>query len=301
MSAQNPFAPGARYVPPQATEKLYSARSLVRFLSQAVQPPSVVYVESTDVLRITAATSQFGEVVTINYRLLLPSGDIVLGQGSVAPNNSRAIAIHDEPMAEGFLLSVSVRAAVAATRGQTFVRVFLTDPDLGAGMPSYQLMADYVTTAMAPGYPNGRVLAPCEGPGNLKVLTLSNVTGNDFGFVLPGNARWRVTAITALLTTSAAVATRIPRLFYTEDGTGSLRSPISAGVAASTATRFIFAAGAPQFAGDSTDIIGPLPVLLILSSFFGALGSIAFATLSLQAGDVWSNIEIHVEEWLDNV
>ena len=155
--------------------QVYTQRPVVRFLKQGVQPPSQVYVTASDNIQVGCASSQVNEAVTITYRLLRADGELIEGQFIVHPPADRSIKVYSEDLAEGFLLSVSCKAAVATTRGQTFVRVFLTHPELGAGQPSYMLMADYVTTAMAPAHPNGRVLAPSEGPGNRRQI-LTSVT-----------------------------------------------------------------------------------------------------------------------------
>jgi hypothetical protein len=299
VARQNPFVPGARYVPPQSIEPIYGQKPNVRFLSQAVQPPSQVYVESTDVLRVAAASSQANEALVISWRLLLPNGDVVLNQAQMSVTSDRAINIHDEPLAEGFLLSVSCKAAAATTRGQTFARIFLTDPDLGAGQPSYMLMADYVTNRMAPAHPNGRVLAPTEGPGNPVLISISNPAANhDWSVTVPTNARWRVQSTLATLTTDGTAGSRLVELFV--QPTGSLTSWEHAQTQAPSSTVFwnlspglaIGSSGANPYV-----FYVPLPTGLILL----AGGVISSGTGFVGAADAWSNIRLFAEEWLDNV
>lgn len=297
----NPFRPGARYVPPQETFVSSSARPDVRFLSQAVQPPSVVYVEQTDVLRIAAASSQANESLTVSWRLLLPNGDIVLNQASLAVPATRTIAIHDEPMAEGFLLSVSCRAATATTRGQTFARIFLTDPDLGAGQPSYMLMADYVTTAMAPSHPNGRVLAPSEGPGNIIATSISNpLPGAEWTITVPTNARWRLMGLRAIFTTDATVGSRNFRISTVSGGNVVWQvgeSKPNAGI-----TNQVYMGPGATRADDALTVAlnadgFPYPIdnRLLTGAQIGSL------TTFVGPADAWTAISAYVEEWLDNV
>jgi len=301
----NPFAPGALYTPPNSNAAILTAKPGVRFLSQAVQPPSQVYVALNDVLRIVAASSQANEVLTVNYRLLLPSGTIVAGQSSLQVSSDRAINIHDEPLAEGFLLSVSCKAAAATTRGQTFARIFLTNPALGQGQPSNMLMADYVTTAMAPAHPGGRVLAPTEGPGWVHFGQIPNPTpGSDFIIQVANNARVRALGVGAFFSTSAVVANRVPQLKI-GDGIGKtiFQSPTGVQIGANSGNTFFSASAGfggacvlpPPF-GIENGLWGfPNDCLLLPPAQIYTL------TINLQAGDQWNAVDFLIEEWLDNV
>ncbi len=297
----NPFLPGPVYSRPTPDSTILTARPSVRFLSQAVQPPSNLYVELADVLRISAASSQPNEAVTVNYRLLLPSGEVVEGQSTLAVSSNRAINIHDEPLAEGFLLSCSCKAAAATTRGQTFVRIFLTNPRLGTGQPSYMLMADYVTTAMAPAHPNGRVLAPSEGPGNIVTLnTVSTPAGQDWSFTTPSNARWHVLCVFANFDTDATAGSRSYRFQAFSGGFQIWEFFMSTQQLASLQQRSNIAGGV-AIAGVSVPPINtsgiPLPITLpILAG--GQLGSL---TTFVGAADRWTFVSVQLEEWLDNV
>jgi hypothetical protein len=260
-----------------------------------------VYVENRDVLRIAAASSQAGEVLTVSWRLLLPSGDIVLNQASLAVPASRFIAIHDEPMAEGFLLSVACSAAVAITRGQTFARIFLTNPDLGAGQPSYMLMADYVTTAMAPSHPNGRVLAPTEGPGWLHNFgVVAPGPGADWVIVVPRNARWRLQGVTGVLSTGIAVANRNTSLRGLGGAQNAFQAISSAVQAASLAITYTWAPGVESRTSSGLNVTSiPIPYGHNLSGIAG--DSLDSSTFNIQAADQWSAIGAVIEEWLENV
>lgn len=277
---------------------LYTATPDIRFLKQGVQPPSQVYVDVGDDIVVGCASSLAGERVTISYRLLRADGQLVLGQFTVAPAADRSIKVYSESLAEGFLLSVSCKAAAATTRGQTFVRVFLTDPSLGAGQPSYMLMADYVTTAMAPAHPNGRVLAPVEGPGQPRNIAVANpAPGADWQQAVPLNARWKVRSLTATLATSAAVANRLPGLALFTAGNPIYNSYADKVQPASQLCQY----GASAI----TQYLSPSPLVgsmcLPPESVQRAGDLIESGTLNLQAGDQWQGIFIAVEEWLDNV
>lgn len=278
--------------------KVYSSRPAVRFLSRGVQPPSQVYIDTSDVLQVGCATSQTNEVVTISYRVLRADGQLIKGQFQIFPLNNRAVVIKQEPLPEGFLLSVSCKAAVAITRGQTFVRIFLTDPVLGAGFPSYMLMADYVTTAMAPAHPNGRVLAPSEGPGNVtSFIGTGPPLGTDWIVVIPLNTRWKVKQTTARFVTSAAPGNRLVGLQANTGVFGTFHGGLTVPIPASSSP-FIFSYPTSAYTPiNPLDLVIPQTPDLVL----GVNNTIGSITSGLQAGDQWMSIGIEIEEWLDNV
>lgn len=293
--------PSGQPLPKQPSDYTPAAKSrVVSWQLQRVTPPSPLYVSVDDKLVVGAASSQTNEVVTVNYRLLRAAdGVIVPGQFTVKPAATRAITVQQQQLAEGFLLSVSVKAAVATTRGMTFVRAFLGAGPFGAGQPSYMLMADYVTTAMAPAHPNGRVLAPVEGPGLLYSVRAAHVpAGGNWLFTVPANARWRVQSIQSQLVTSAAVANRQVSLVMASPTDNIV---IIAGNVTQTASQtdfYIWADGVPYLSDTRLTDTQPLPRSMTLLAGFTVLSQV----LNVQAADQWSDFAvIFVEEWLDNV
>lgn len=299
--SSNPRTPSGQPGPMQPSDYTPAVQSkVVTWQLKRVTPPSPLYVSVDDKLVVGAATSQTNEVVTVNYRLLRASdGVIVPGQFTVTPTNNRTIVVKTQQLAEGFLLSASVKAAVATTRGMTFVRAFLGAGPFGAGQPSYMLMADYVTTAMAPAHPNGRVLAPTEGPGLLySVRAAHSPAGTNWSFTVPTNARWRVESIQSLLVTSATVATRQVSLVIASPTDTIAIVPGNVNQAASQTEFYIWGDGLLYQVDTRPVDSAPLPRNMILLPSF----VINAQVLSLQAADQWSDFPVvFVEEWLDNV
>lgn len=278
------------------------AARVVTWQVKRVPPPSPLYVDVDDKIQVGAATSQSNEVVTINYRLLRAAdGVIVRGQFTVAPASNRTLAVVSKPLAEGFLLSVSCKAAVATTRGQTFARIFLGAGAYGAGQPAYMLMADYVTTAMAPAFPNGRQLTPVEGPG---VIVHYQITppgaGNDWSAGPPTNARWRVLGVEATLTTDAVVQNRQVTLTASASGFRVWRAIASALQIANQLVEYDVSPGVTEHFNAALNIAAvPIPQDHLLSGNDGdGIGSL---TPGMDVGDTWAPIVIAVEEWLENV
>jgi hypothetical protein len=290
-------------LPKQPGDYTPAAQSrVVTWNLKRVPPPSPVYVDVDDNLVVNAASLVANELVTVNYRVLRAAdGVIVRQQLTVKPLNSNGgIGQQVQPLAEGFLLSLSVSASQAQTRGQTFVRIFIGSGAFGAGAPSYQLMADYVTNQMAPGFPNGRVVSPVEGPGWIHTRTQNNPTaGHDWGITSQPPGRFRIVSLTAALTTSAVGGNRAVFLQLLNDSAttaGLFYSGV--GQAPSVAVTYTWSSApvATQTTGSSVVPVG-IPVLGILK----APESVQSQTAGIAAGDQWSFITMIVEEWLDNV
>jgi hypothetical protein len=274
--------------------------NVVTWQTKRLTPPSPLYVTVDDVLRVGGASSQAGESVTVSYRLLRAAdGAIVYGQDLLTLPSDRSITAMDIPMAEGFLISVSCKAAVATTRGQTFVRLFLNPKVLGAGQPGLMMMSDYVTNAMAPGYPGGRGISPIEGPGwSNSFATVVPLAGNDWSWPVPTNARWRIMGIVSQLTTVAAAPVRVP-ILAVKDGAGNyvLFMEPNVGANAARAWSTSGAIGVPGSGVSGFVISWNLPRETILLPGW----SISSATQNLAGADQWTAVRFIVEEWLDNV
>jgi|SRR5882724_6224022 len=286
----------------KTTAPLAGNSSRVSFEFKNVQPPSILYIDYDDALAISAATSQVSEILTVNVRLLEPDGRLQDMQFKIAPVNTRAVARLVFPLTQGYILSISAAAAVATTRGMTFLRVGIQRGASGPVQPSQMLFADYVTTLATSAYPYGRVLAPTEGPGWINSLIVANpAAGAEWTQAVPVNTRWRIRSAGWQLNASATVATRVPGIkLSSTQGLMWVSDPNMTVVAGGVAN--IFAAGIVPFTGGNPAIITvALPPDLVMTGLPANVDTIGSSTLALQAGDQYSAIVLFVEEWLDNV
>lgn len=284
--------------PDTDTFQVYSAAPAIGFLKRGIQPPGQLYIAPGDYIAVSCASSQTAEMVTVSYRLLRSDGLVILGQFVVQPPATRAVQAYREPLAEGFLLSVSCKAAAASTRGQTFVRISVTNPVLGSGQSSYVLLADYVTNQAAPAFPHGRVLSPTEGPGYVYSISAGMIpSGIDFDFQIPANARWAPISWTGLLSTSAAASNRGVSMMCVSGGLQVFRSAATGVQVASTQQEYDAARLAPYTPYSGAPMLMAIPPGLVLSP----LGTVGSDTVGLLIGDNWSSVHLQVEEWLDNV
>lgn len=128
-----------------------------------------------------------------------------------------------------------------------------------------------------------------------RVITLANpAAAADWTATVPVPARWRVQCLQAQLVTSAVAANRIPHLVIT-DGQGRSMYNFPAPGNQPAALTVQYSAGttivALQF-DNAQALVLPYPMKLLQGWTIGTL------TTGLSAGDQWSNIQIHVKEWL---
>lgn len=274
----------------------------VSFLVKNASTPSTLYVERDDSLLMVAATSATGEVVTFNLRVLTADGRIQDMQFTMQPSSTRAPIQLVQALVEGYLLSMSVHAAVATTRGQTFARAMIVRSGTGVAGAAQMLFADYATTLVTSGYPNGRIVSPVEGPGNVYTFQQGAPgAGLDWSAPVPTNARWRVRSLQASLTTSAAVANRDVAIRINQNAATVWLGVATAHVVASSTVGFHATGLTPYTPITAVDLYIPLPPDLVMGSIAGFNGLISSVTTGIQGADQWSGPFILIEEWLDNV
>jgi len=306
MGTQNPnqtLLQGAHQTASDKTPApLSPSSSQVSFDFVKVQPPSILYVDVDDQLIISAASSQASEVVTVNVRLLLPNGRIEDMQFQIRPLSARQVLKQSFSLAQGYILSVSAVAAVAITRGATFLRIATQRSASGSGNPAQIMFADYVTTQATSAYPNGRVLSSTEGPGLLYGVSQANpAAGADFVVSVPVNARWKVRSLAATYTASAVAANRQVSITVADLTAFKFRGFPLQNIVASQVALISAYPVTPYASIVATDFTLPLPPDLYLTGSPAFSDVIQSVTVAKDAGDQWSAIRLLVEEWLDNV
>lgn len=112
--------------------------------------------------------------------------------------------------------------------------------------------------------------------------------GADWSVPVPAGHLWNVLSILATLTTSAVVATRIPRLIFGDGVATFLDVPPFAGEAASLTRRYVWVpAGQGYTTGNG--ILSPLPEVPL-----GTGWTLATTTDAIDVADQWSAIKLAV-------
>lgn len=128
-----------------------------------------------------------------------------------------------------------------------------------------------------------------------RVITLAKpAAGADFLAKVPTPAQWRVQCMAAQLTTSAAIANRVPHLVIT-DGQGNTVYNFPPPGNQVQGTVGIYSAGTTVVSAQvdgATVWVLPFPMKLLQGWTIGSL------TTAIDAGDQWANVVLHVKEWL---
>ncbi len=258
-----------------------------------------IFIDSTAVMNFVIYTSVSGAVVKATIRVMAEDGSIsYIGPTQLAVNatlregNPTAITLTG-----GWLIGLDISVSSGPTfRGQCYVQCFLSMDGV-----ANELFADYISTGYNPSWPNGRIVAPTEGPGYVYNVAPANpAPGTDVKVLVPTGARWKVRSIFAKLTTDANVATRTPAFLIRDSGlvNNVIFFPNFPGFGTGTTSGLNLFPGYPVIdtAYDGNQFARqPLPLDLILPAGY----AIETSTANIQVGDRWSIPSLIVEEWIE--
>ena len=267
----------------------------VKFLTTGITPPADLYVGANDSLQVDIFSATAGLTVDIEIRLLLPNGEISIEAESLTtvalPSNTSG----KFKLAEGFLLSVMVRATTANTiRGQiyasvSFIRAFGSSP-----VVTYTLVQGYVTTIARVSWPILQPDFPTNGKGNLVTHTIPNPGANQAAiFTQAAFIRWRILLIHCTLTTDATVGNRQMEV-VSVPVTYRIVSPNTQ--PASTVGDYTFAPGITT----QLTAVNQYQTAWPIDLYFNPSSVLHITPLNfIGAADVLTSITIVTEEWLD--
>ena len=135
------------------------------FTSLASNPQQLLYVQTMDPL---------GTIVTNKVQMNYPAA--YSGENTVVP------------LQEGWLLAVELGGAnTKIKRGQMYVQCYLGYASGGGA--AQMLFNDYNATGYNCSWPNGRVVAPTEGPGHIYNAGVVPAVGAEISFAVPDRRR----------------------------------------------------------------------------------------------------------------
>lgn len=118
----------------------------------------------------------------------------------------------------------------------------------------------------------------------------SPAAGADWSLVVPAGHLYQLHSVFAILTTSAVVANRLPRLAVSDGVASFLELPAAAVQAASAVVRYSWAGEASSFVAGGSALGALVPLDLIAGWFLGPLTSL------IDVGDQWSGIRVYVTD-----
>jgi hypothetical protein len=282
-----------------------AAPNAVSFGFTGIAPPSLVYIQRDDLLVLQGNTTLAGgDTLTIGVRLLLApqpgqeAGRIVVIQSTLALTTQGVSASRVINLAEGYLLSIAITSANAASFGQTYASAFVGQGSVAGAPPSPSLMlvADYPTTTIPVGWPGVPIRQSAQGQGFVSSANVGNpAAGSDLTFTATTGLRTRVHSIRFLFAPSAAAAVRVVRLRFADNAGNVVASANTPATQAASNTMFhTYALGGQVSATPSSDELnGTLPQVDMASGW-----TLKTNTLSIQAADAFTAIWLAIETWV---
>jgi hypothetical protein len=282
------------------------------FVSQT-QPPAIsfspqgnptvsmagFYITLDDTIQLTAWNGNpLLTSIVVQIRVLKPDGTLVIEAvvlNNLTSNFTANVAQFSQ--LEGFVVSAVVGPpGVALQRGQCFVNLSVVRGAQASLIEVAGLIADYLSTAFQPCWPQGQVQAATNGAGAILFLTGTEPTpGNEAIVNQPAGTRWLVTSCGVQMQTSAAAGNRQLSLTFINAGFQLFKAQASVMQAPSTTATYSFGIGVPMDGSSPLAQLIPLPSALILSQ------SCTLETVveNIQAADQVSGLQLALQEWID--
>jgi hypothetical protein len=264
--------------------------------TKTASPPVPSYITVDDVLIVSCYT-RFGPGLVLNVyaRILLPDGKIQQNTWILTTIGPGTSIIENLP--EGFLLSLVVTTStLQSTFGQAYILAQLSRAPGSIANGTGVLIAGYLSLYAELSWPPGVYWPSTFGAGWTHQAQLGAPgAGTEWSTSVPANTIWRLKSIYCTLTTSAAVANRVPH-FILDDGANILADLAAPAVqAAGVAVNYSVNAGGQNAAAFDGLIKITLPLDYDLLAGF----RIRSLTTALQAGDTYSAVNFLIEEWLN--
>jgi len=254
-----------------------------------------------DNLRIQTCGAVTGVNVSVQGRFLdALTGKIIPFDYTVPVTATRLIVTNDFPLGTGYLLNISAVVSGSVFLGQVFVIVSIIRGLGGATFLLGTLLAGYITSGQALGWPGTPINNSIETGGYYRaILGTMPPAGVDPVETCPTGARWQLISVNTQLTCGNVAAARFPKLaLFTSVGTtyytyGALL--FNANTVASVQVSAVSVR-------DSTGVIGgveyesiPIPS----DNRLRANDGFQMVTNALQAVDQWLAPLYLVREWLE--
>lgn len=249
-------------------------------------PPHAIAVDELDalVVSIYQPTGSAAQSYTLGIRLILPTGKLQQWTEQIPAVTTLGGISRTIRLTEGYLIAVSAALGTAVDRVWQYATISLQRGTTPAPQQQLQLLAGHFATAASLSWPYSPQRLPSDyQPGSSNLPAFNNpAAGSDFTYTLPANEVAQISHLMYELTTSAAVASRVPTLRI-EDSGAIIWQQAFAAVAASSTILYSLWRQLPTTTAPANTVYAQIPDLLpreglILSS----------STALIQAADQWS-------------
>lgn len=256
------------------------------------------YVSGEDALVLDAFNTATGVTLTLCGRFRNLNGLITPFVFTQTPTTDSVRTRTVFPLGEGWLLNASVFNSAGTPTGTQCVALVRVARGLtSAGTIVGTLAQGPITASQDVTYPptvaSTGMSSLATGATIRSITVTTPAAGAEFSQTVDAAKRWRIQSLRAKLQASAAVATRSPQLFIDDGANVFYVAEWPAQITAGSGQFYIAASGTQKAANVTDHAVYTFPIGLIL-----APGSrIRSNTLSIQAADQWSLIQLLVEEW----
>lgn len=269
----------------------------VSFKMCGVDPPSILYVQMDDMLRVTLAG--YSTITAfLEVRILRADGTITVEEEQITAPNSTTPASRQFRLPEGYILSASLAVQPpGVARGTLYGQLALVRSQAPAPIYLYPLAFGFLGLLTPLTWPATAIVSPPTTGGEISWdFTGPPAAGADWSYSITAGLRQRIQSINASLTTSAAVANRIVVAYVTESTHTIFQAASPSAQTASTTVAYSLCPGLPAQVLTAGTVIIPLPAGLIQ----GTNTRIGVTTQALQAADQWGTEVVGVELFLDS-
>jgi len=238
--------------------------------------------------------------VQVSARYLLAGSSTIRAlTDAFEPRHDGVETTHLISIGDATLLNVAVRAIDGiAVPGQCFARLEVVRGS-ATGDVLGVLLAGYIGSWGGLGWPGTPLSDPSQGSGWVHVEQSSvPAAGANPSILIPEQTRWRILAVRAILTTSAAITNRQAYCRIFRAAQVLSQSPSSAPQGASNTIGHFWGSGASGVADPAGQIgVGSLPTPLDIAANASGDKAIDLLTVNLQPADQWDILWALVEEW----
>jgi hypothetical protein len=279
-------------------ETVYPGNPLGLGRAGAIGSPYQFLLDDDTSLRIISANSVTGVVIGINGLRLDEHGLPQTINEIHTPNTDRSSKTQDYRIGRGALLRLTLFVTAGAPlSGQTYVIAQLIRGITGQKIVLGTLLAGYVTSVQAVGFPGSPIVPSTAGEPAVRFITGTvPVVGANFSETVPTGARWQLLTCWAALLTNAVPANREAWMHWLSGAAQFWASLPSIDEPASQQYIYVWQQ-LNQLTGSTVTahVTQPLPPanILLAGQTFNSFVN------GMQAGDSWSAPVYMVKEWLE--
>lgn len=279
-------------------ERAYFPQPFADVKSGVIASPFQFTLDGNDNLQVVASNTLVGARIAIQGRRITEEGTIEPFTFVHVPNSNRTVTTQVFKLGRGALLNLAVFVDVGTPLiGQTFVMLQIVRGFGGPLVLLGTLLQGYVTSSQGLGWPGSPIQSSIEGGGYYRVMVGTKpAAGAVITETVPTGARWVLTSIQVILTTSATAGNRRPFVQVSANGSAQAVCVSFTTVPASDAGAFYFTQGLPH----ETGLAGAAQVFGLPSGLTLLAGSQVIANaVGLQAGDQFEGPTLSIREWLE--